>query len=280
LSSEKIIQSIYRNKAESLLRTLESSDLTKHNPTTGKLRENAIIESLNDIIPQEFELSSGFVVDSRGTISPQMDILVYQRGDLPSILLSHDSVVLPYELFKFGIEVKSTLEVKHFDQLSKQSECLNSMVESAFIRGSKINPDHKNVEFKIKKPLLFIIAIESNVAQETIKHKIKNIDALNGVYIINEGLYDRDDIVNITDNKLDNLLRIWSHIFMISQDLSIDKYLNNPQNINFLLSTIEDKGYDLSSKYEVFRILNDFSRQSLIPYLYPSSKEEDVNSDG
>ena len=262
------------------MRTLESSDLTKHNPTTGKLRENAIIESLNDIIPQEFELNSGFVVDSRGTISPQLDIVVYQKGDLPSILLSHDSVVLPFELFKFGIEVKSTLEVSHFDQLSKQSKSINDMVECAFIRGSKLNPDHKNVEFKIKKPLLFIISIESNVAEETIKKKIRNIDGLSGVYVINEGLYDCDEIINKNENKLDNILRIWSHIFMICQDLSIDKNLNNPHNVGVLLSTIEKEGYDLSSKFEVFRVLNEFSRQSLIPYLYPSSKEEDSSTGG
>jgi len=274
MSTVNLIQSIYLNKAKSLLNTLENSSITEHNPTTGALRENAIIDSLKAIIPHEFKLNSGFVVDVKGLKSPQLDIIAYKRGDLPSVLLSNDSVILPFELFHFCIEVKTTLTKGDFKQINKQTDSLKKMVESSLlvnkkgiINNMKIN-ESRTVTYNFNRPFLIVIAVDTNVKIETIQNEIDENDGLFGVYVIKQGLFDRGGNKYQGADEIENIMKIWSHIFIISQ-LAIErknKFLKGEYD-SHILDEITKSNLSIRDDAED-EVLRQIKKRSLITYLY------------
>lgn len=270
MSDVKTIKSLYLSKAKNLLTNIDNADVTGHAATTGNLREKAIIESLSDVIPYEFELKSGFVIDASGKKSPQLDIIGYKKGDLPTILLDDHTVFLPFELFKFGIEVKSTLRLEDFEQIKSQVNSLRNMRHSAFLRESDINDYRMNVEFFFEPFPIFLVAVDSSVASDTIISKLIEIKGLEAIYIIKKGVFERDKLAYKGDSDIDRIIRFWSHLFMHSQNIS---QLNRFSNFNMkkiIDGLIKEHGFDLSNPYELVRVFNEISKQSIIPYLYPS----------
>lgn len=78
------ISDVLRYKTEELRRSL-GLDLP-HPTSQGDLGEDAWISFLKSFLPSRYAVSKGFVFDSRGKISDQIDIIIYDRHHSPLIL--------------------------------------------------------------------------------------------------------------------------------------------------------------------------------------------------
>ena len=143
-----------------LLNTLESAGTIPHPTTVGDIREAAICDSICRFLPLGLDACSGFVTDTRGTITPQLDIILFRREALAPFLLEGRSALVPFETFGAAIEVKSTLQKKHFEQIKTQIDALRKMIYTAFIPSIGGTPAATAFLPPFTLPLIHIVSYE------------------------------------------------------------------------------------------------------------------------
>jgi hypothetical protein len=115
----------------------ELSGGVEHDGEMGAFREFFLAELLRPVLPHQFGVGSGVVVEKYGRQSPQLDVIIYDRRGVPPLLVAGDRGVYPLDSVLAVCEVKSTLKASDYEQAgfaarhfnSAHSECL------AFARG-------------------------------------------------------------------------------------------------------------------------------------------------
>jgi hypothetical protein len=116
------------SRVRQLLERFEESKAVRHDGTKGSLREAYLKDFLAEFVPPGLAISSGFITDSRGAdISPQLDLLIYDKCSLPSFVMAAFSTIVPLEASRLSIEVKSNLKQEHFEQIKNQQETIRRM---------------------------------------------------------------------------------------------------------------------------------------------------------
>ena len=83
-----------------------------HSGEKGYLVEECFRRALADILPERIGVSHGFVVDSEGNESKQMDVVLYDKPNSPMVLASEGAQLFPVEATIACGEVKSKLDSK------------------------------------------------------------------------------------------------------------------------------------------------------------------------
>ncbi len=116
-----------------LAENLRSAGAVPHGATVGALREAHLRQFLADLVPQRFAITAGFITDPLGTLSPQLDFVVYDRTSLPPLLLPTDVAVVPVDAAVLVAEIKSQLVMGDIEQAVRQREALSAMHHTGFI---------------------------------------------------------------------------------------------------------------------------------------------------
>lgn len=106
----KIDKFIYDfNSTKNLFENLEKRNKLLHPGEFGIYRENICKEILEFAIPQKFNVSSGFLINSYDEISTQCDIVIYDLNNTPLIKEGNNNRFFPVEPVLAVGEMKSTL---------------------------------------------------------------------------------------------------------------------------------------------------------------------------
>lgn len=89
-------------------------DSIPHAGETGDLVERVLRSQLQEVLPEKVGVSSGFVVDSEGKVSRQMDIILYDRQNTPRIFTSEGAQMFPVEATYACGEIKTNLNSAEF----------------------------------------------------------------------------------------------------------------------------------------------------------------------
>ena len=81
-----------------------------HAGETGDLIERLFRSQLEEVLPEKIGVSNGFVVDSSGEVSRQMDIILYDRLNTPRIFTSDGAQMFPVETTYACGEVKTEMD--------------------------------------------------------------------------------------------------------------------------------------------------------------------------
>jgi hypothetical protein len=84
--------------------------LTKHGPTIGDGSEAGWTAMLDAFLPKRYAVSTAFVVDSRGSESLQLDVVVHDRHYTPLFWKMGEALFLPAESIYAVFEVKQELD--------------------------------------------------------------------------------------------------------------------------------------------------------------------------
>ncbi|ADC62052.1 DUF6602 domain-containing protein [Allochromatium vinosum] len=116
------------------------SYVTKHNPTIGVLTEEIIRSFLKSHLPNLVSVEQGFVINEKGELSKQCDILIYDSQSYAPLYRINDIVIVPSESVLAVIEVKTTINKKFFHgaiDFFKSFDCLPNAKKYLFIFNSK-----------------------------------------------------------------------------------------------------------------------------------------------
>ena len=148
------IKQIVINRIEKLERDLILAMEVEHHATTGTLRESYLCDFMAEFMPADVEITSGFITDKNGKISPQLDMIFTYKNSLPPVLMKKGLSIVPIESVLFFGEIKSTLSNDSLDQIKKQNESITKMKLN--YAGAQVVPS-------------FILSLRSDLSEKTIK---------------------------------------------------------------------------------------------------------------
>ncbi len=119
--------------------------------------ENLIRHNLLGVLPERIGVSHGFVIDSAGAQSRQMDIVLYDRLGTPKIYASQGAQLFPVEGVYACGEVKTKLDATSLTDAYGKCSSFKDLVQDAY--DTTLVSDAS--EIPRRKPLFFCVAYES-----------------------------------------------------------------------------------------------------------------------
>lgn len=84
-----------------------------HPGSKGDASEEVWLQMLKTYLPQRYQADKAFVVDSRGTFSEQIDVVIYDRQYSPFIFQFEGQIIVPAESVYAIFEAKQTINAKY-----------------------------------------------------------------------------------------------------------------------------------------------------------------------
>ncbi|MEM9795151.1 MAG: DUF6602 domain-containing protein [Pseudomonadota bacterium] len=139
-------------------------DIIGHSGEIGTQVERAFHSALTKVLPERVGVSSGFVLDSVGGISSQLDIILYDKHGVPPIFQDGELGIFPAEAVYAAGEVKTRLGSKEISDAWDKCFKFKSLDRSSqFIRRGQIQSIHYlyGKESPHWLPQFFTLAVES-----------------------------------------------------------------------------------------------------------------------
>ena len=184
-------------------------------PTSGEigtLIEEMFRSYLTEVLPEKIGVSNGFVMDSDGRESQQMDIILYDKINTPRFFTSTAANVFPVEATFACGEVKTKLNAKALKDSFKKCLSYKNLRRKAYFSGGRkiIVNTHKlfGEDKEHWESIFFCISVES-ISFVRLMQKYKDIVAEE-----NLGIEKRIDTIfslESTDNK--NIITNYSGVY-------------------------------------------------------------------
>lgn len=176
-------QSPYRNVLLTAQQKMSASidqirDSIPHAGETGDLVERVVRHQLVEALPEKVGVSHGFVVDSQGGFSKQMDIILYDRPNTPRIFTSDGAQMFPVESTYACGEIKTDMNSTQLADTFEKCLSYKKLVRRAYYR----EPAQVSTrtywlfgrEFKHWQSMFFCVAAQST-STESLMQKFKEI---------------------------------------------------------------------------------------------------------
>jgi hypothetical protein len=106
---------------DDIQRKLETSRQCFGHPTTkGDASENVWLELLKTYLPQRYQAAKAHVVDSKGTFSEQIDVVIFDRQYSPFIFHHQGQMIVPAESVYAVFEAKQSINAGYVDYAQKK----------------------------------------------------------------------------------------------------------------------------------------------------------------
>lgn len=187
-------QQFMRDTRAQLLLSLRKSATLDHNGLKGTARERFIHEFLESSFPKKFVFGSGEIFDSKGSSSPQSDIVIYDET-MP--VLHHGGGVSQFmaEGVLAHVEVKTSLD---------KSEIAESLTKAARISSLHFGVMPNMTVGKMRGSIPSFVVSYAGPSKETFKSHVVNFYTANptakkvaGVFVLEQGyvaILDNDDL--------------------------------------------------------------------------------------
>jgi len=158
------IQEVIKSKLAEVDSKIRAIKEVQHPGTNGDLRELIIKDLIALMLPKQFSIRSGFICDSIGGCSKQLDIIIIDNLRTPDLLLLDDVSFIPLEAALLVIEIKSVIQSssKHnkgtIEQVKQQIKSVLSL------QNIIINSNEKSV---CKVPFI-LFGFSSHLSQRTL----------------------------------------------------------------------------------------------------------------
>ena len=159
-----------RNMQQSLLLDVDAERASKHSGEIGRKVEERVRAALKAVLPEKIGVSHGLVIDSLGGQSKQMDIVLYDRYNMPRVdagIGIPDAQVFPVEGTYACGEIKTHLTIPGLRDSFAKCESYKSLVRRAYFDGiSQSRPPTKLFgktlsQFDHWESIFFCIAVSS-----------------------------------------------------------------------------------------------------------------------
>jgi hypothetical protein len=120
MSATSTWQSIYRDifsaRAQAAIAMAKAVKTMPHGGTLGEMRETLVRDPFRPFLPADIGVGTGHLIDHTGEVSPQNDIILFDRSLAPPVMLNENLGLFPIESCLYVIEVKSKLTLDELRQ--------------------------------------------------------------------------------------------------------------------------------------------------------------------
>ncbi|WP_212743006.1 DUF6602 domain-containing protein [Sphingopyxis sp. 2PD] len=124
MTSDWSLAALFADFHDKIERELATARRLGHPTEKGDASEQVWNDVLNHYLPHRYESRKGFVVDSRGAFSQQIDVIIHDRQYSPFVFSFKGTDVVPAESVYAVFEAKQELTV------TCSPDCYQSEVES------------------------------------------------------------------------------------------------------------------------------------------------------
>jgi hypothetical protein len=145
-----------------------------HAGVKGAVNEEVIRRFLRNYLPSNLAIDSGFIVDTNGKISKQLDIIIYDAAKIPTFFMATGLRVIPVECVYAVVEVKTSLTVAELDGCFANMESVKILEKKALHEETGIIHSHflYGKEYTDWPIMYFVFAFES-VSLKTLATKMR-----------------------------------------------------------------------------------------------------------
>jgi len=177
-----------------------SSQSITHAGTLGAVNEEHFVNVLRKYLPNRYAVDSGIIIDSTGSTSHQIDVVIYDKQYTPTLLDQENHRYIPAEAIYTVFEVKPTINKQYLDYAGEKAESVR------VLHRTSIPIVHAGGEYP-PKPLFPIVAgiVASNIewtdgfSGTTFQ---SNHSSLDGNKILDCGLAVSGDCFDIFDGAI------------------------------------------------------------------------------
>ena len=175
-----------KTAGEKMLSDHKAFNSVVHNGQKGELREGALRQVLGKYLPTKYGVTTGVIVDAKGTQSKQQDIIIYDINMCP-VLLNEEIRMIPVESVYATIEVKSSLNSTILSEACENIESVKSLYRT--------NSTNGDINQQFSNPLGFVFSYSTNTEIETLCQRFISINnqksrdkQVNTVCILDQGI--------------------------------------------------------------------------------------------
>lgn len=195
---KKFLQDAFALEQKLLQTKLElSSQSITHSGTLGDVNESYFIEVLRMYMPRRYAVDTAIIIDSKGSTSDQIDVVIYDNQYTPTLLDQECHRFVPAESVYAVFEVKPTINKQYLDYAADKGESVRKLTRTS------IPIIHAGGEYP-SKPLFPIVCgiVAANIdwvdgfnsgAFKTNFGELKNERILNCGLAVSAGCFDSYD---------------------------------------------------------------------------------------
>jgi hypothetical protein len=128
VSSRMKVTALFDDIANSMLQFFEGWDTyVPHQAEKGGIRERRVRDFLRAYLPQKYGVGTGHIIDRKGNVSLQEDIVIFDQTDSPVLEIDPYYQVFPCETVYATVEVKSFLDGSEIGKCVDHTERLREM---------------------------------------------------------------------------------------------------------------------------------------------------------
>jgi hypothetical protein len=150
-------------------------EFIKHSGSKGDSLENVWIEWLREYLPNRYCVDKAFVIDSKGQLSHQLDLVIYDQHFTPFVFKQDGVSYIPAEGVYAVFEVKPEINKGYIEYAGKKIESVRKLYRTStniIDRGKTYDPR------PLTKIIGGILAIESTISNDKIDSHLKSLKNL------------------------------------------------------------------------------------------------------
>ena len=122
------LQQLLASLHDDIQQRLETARKSFNHPgTKGDASENVWLELLKNYLPNRYQAATAHVVDSNGTFSEQIDVVVFDRQYSPFIFHYEGQKIIPAESVYAVFEAKQSINLDHVTYAKKKVASVRSL---------------------------------------------------------------------------------------------------------------------------------------------------------
>lgn len=125
------LQEAFRYIELSLRAKLEAARVPDHPTAKGDVLEDAWREVLRRYLPGRFHVGSGFVMDSRGQVSQQIDCIIYDKLFTPTFWGEGGHLYVPVEAVHAVFEIKPSVNRRNIHSASEKATSVRRLYRTS-----------------------------------------------------------------------------------------------------------------------------------------------------
>ncbi len=130
-----------------------ASESIAHFPTQGAVNEDHWIAVFRSYLPKRYEVATGFVIDSHGGRSQQIDVVVFDKHFTPTLLDQQNHRYIPAEAVYAVFESKPHIDKSYLEYAGDKAASVRRL------RRTSVAISHAGGTFKPKPPFPIIAGI-------------------------------------------------------------------------------------------------------------------------
>lgn len=99
----------------------------KHHGLAGQVREIFLADLIKPLLLDGFRAGTGKIINSKGELSPQTDVVIYNKARFSPLMFDESSGVFPVESVLYAIEVKTTVNNEEISDAIEKAEAIHQL---------------------------------------------------------------------------------------------------------------------------------------------------------